>query len=61
METTSTAGNSTLTYDPGTGLYQYVWKTDSTWAGTCRKMTLTLQDGTADTALFRFRPCADDI
>ena len=54
-ETASTARNSTFTYDPVTGLYQYVWKTDSTWARTCRKLTLTLEDGSAQTALFRFR------
>jgi hypothetical protein len=32
-----------------------VWKTRDTWAGTCRRFTLTLDDGTTRTSLFRFR------
>ena len=55
VESTSTAGSSTLSYDSATGLYTYVWKTDAAWAGTCRKMTLTLDDGSTHSALFRFR------
>lgn len=55
VEQTSTAGTSTLTYDTTTGLYQYVWKTDTQWAGTCRRVTLTLDDGSLHQALFRFR------
>lgn len=54
IETTVTAGESTLTYDPSTGQYSYVWKTDRTWAG-CRQFTLTLDDGSQHTALFKFR------
>ena len=34
--------------------YTYVWKTNSSWAGTCRKLVLTLADGTSHAALFRF-------
>jgi MBG domain-containing protein len=34
--------------------YTYVWKTDPTWAGTCRKFVLTLSDGSTHEALFRF-------
>lgn len=54
IEDTVTAGASTLTYDPETGQYTYVWKTDRTWTG-CRQFTLTLDDGSQHTALFKFR------
>lgn len=54
IETTVTAGASMLTYDPSTGQYSYVWKTDRTWTG-CRQFTLTLDDGSQHTALFKFR------
>lgn len=54
IEDSVTAGASTLTYDPETGQYTYVWKTDRTWTG-CRQFTLTLDDGSQHTALFKFR------
>lgn len=54
-ETTVTAGNSTLTYDPASDRYKYVWKTNRAWAGTCQQLTLTLDDGSSHSALFRFR------
>jgi hypothetical protein len=38
--------------------YTYVWKTNSSWAGTCRKFVLTLADGSTHKALFRFAPAA---
>jgi len=34
--------------------YTYVWKTDKTWAGTCRALVVKLADGTAHTADFQF-------
>jgi MBG domain len=34
--------------------YTYVWQTDRSWVGTCRKLVLTLADGTTHEALFRF-------
>jgi hypothetical protein len=30
-----TAGGSALSYDSGSGHYNYAWKTDKAWAGTC--------------------------
>ena len=36
--------------------HTYVWKTNSSWAGTCRKFVLTLANGTTHEALFRFAP-----
>jgi len=32
----------------------YVWKTDSAWAGTCRQLLVTLNDGTQHIAYFQF-------
>jgi hypothetical protein len=54
IEQTVTAGNSSLQYDPATGQYTYVWKTDKVWGGTCRTLTLQLTDGTTHTAGFTF-------
>jgi hypothetical protein len=34
--------------------YTYVWKTNSAWAGSCRKLIVTLVDGSSHAALFRF-------
>jgi probable HAF family extracellular repeat protein len=53
VEETVTAGGSSFTYDATTGQYIYVWKTDKAWAGTCRKLTVTLKDGTSRQALFK--------
>ncbi|MDQ2999606.1 MAG: PxKF domain-containing protein, partial [Chloroflexota bacterium] len=55
IEETVTAGSSTLSYDPGTDQYHYVWKTEKTWAGTCRQLIVKLDDGTTHTANFKFR------
>ena len=55
IEQTVTAGGSSLSYDPLTGQYTYVWKTDKVWAGTCRALNVTLVDGTVHTALFKFK------
>jgi regulation of enolase protein 1 (concanavalin A-like superfamily) len=54
LEETVTAGNSSLQYDAATNMYTYVWKTDKTWAGTCRQLIVRLSDGTDHTALFQF-------
>jgi hypothetical protein len=35
--------------------YTYVWKTDKTWAGTCRELTLHFRDGTVAKARSRSR------
>ena len=52
--TTVTGGGSSLAYDATTQQYSYVWKTDKSWAGTCRVLTLTFTDGTTRSASFRF-------
>ncbi len=51
---TKPAGKSGLSYDPLTGWYNYVWKTDKAWAGTCQALTIQLIDGTQHVAYFLF-------
>ncbi|WP_167666850.1 S8 family serine peptidase [Micromonospora narathiwatensis] len=51
---TVTAGASTLTYDPVSKQYQYVWKTDKSLAKTCGRLEVTLVDGTTHSANFLF-------
>jgi sugar lactone lactonase YvrE len=55
LQDTVTAGGSSLNYDPGADQYIYVWKTDASWAGTCRQLVVTLNDGSVHVANFRFR------
>jgi len=53
IEETVTAGGSTLSYDPLTKQYTYVWKTDKLWAGTCRQLVVKFDDGTTQLADFQ--------
>jgi hypothetical protein len=46
IEATVTAGQSSLSYDSSLDQYNYVWKTDKSWAGTCRQLVVKLKDGT---------------
>jgi extracellular elastinolytic metalloproteinase len=39
---------------PETDRYHYVWKTDATWAGKCRRLAIGLADGTFHRADFKF-------
>ena len=55
VDETVTAGNSSLQYDVGADQYIYVWKTDKSWANTCRQFQLMLNDGTMHTANFKFK------
>lgn len=52
IEETVTADTSRLTYDAATGQYNYIWKTDRSWAGTCRKLVLRFTDGSPEHTLF---------
>lgn len=52
---TVTAGASSLSYDPTSGTYTYVWKTSKDWSGTCGVLEVQLADGTMHTATFQFR------
>jgi uncharacterized repeat protein (TIGR01451 family) len=55
LEETDTPGNNSLTYDAGSDRYQYNWKTEKSWAGTCRVLVVKLSDGTTHTANFKFK------
>lgn len=52
---TLTAGGSSLSYDSTTDRYIYVWKTDQSWAGTCRQLVVELNDGSIHRANFKFK------
>jgi uncharacterized protein len=54
VETTVTAANSSLSYDPSTDQYTYVWKTDKAWANKCGTLQVRFNDGSTYTALFKF-------
>jgi hypothetical protein len=55
LEGTDAAGGNTLTYDAASDKYQYNWKTEKSWANTCRLLNVKLNDGTQHTALFKFK------
>jgi hypothetical protein len=48
-----TPGDNSLMYDPATGEYNYPWKTDKTWTGSCRQLTVVLADGSIHQANFQ--------
>jgi glycosidase len=54
VEQTVSAGASSLAYDPATGVYTYVWKTERSWRG-CRELVVRFDDGSEQRALFNFR------
>jgi hypothetical protein len=54
IEQTLNAGNSSLTYDTSGNQYVYVWKTDNSWSGQCRTLTLKVVDGSVRQANFYF-------
>jgi predicted extracellular nuclease len=50
---TANPGGSKMSY--GGGQYNYVWKTEKAWSGTCRQLIVKLIDGTVQTANFKFK------
>jgi hypothetical protein len=50
---TQTPGGSRLTVNAN-GVFNYPWKTLEEWAGTCRELVLTRDDGRQHRAFFRF-------
>ena len=52
IEETSPTPQAGIRYEAATNQYVYVWPTDKAWAATCRRFTLTLSDGTTQSALF---------
>jgi hypothetical protein len=55
IEQTVSAGGSSLSYDPVTDQYTYVWKTEKAWSGTCRQLQVKLSDGNPHVANFKFK------
>jgi hypothetical protein len=55
VDQTVNAGGSILTYDSLTDQYTYVWKTNKSWAGTCRQFIMILKDGSIHIANFQFK------
>jgi hypothetical protein len=45
----------TLTYKASVDRYVYLWKTDRSWAGSCRELIVAFADGTVRRANVRFR------
>jgi hypothetical protein len=43
-----------LKYNAKTERYTFTWKTEKSWKGSCRLLTLTFRDGTSAAVLFRF-------
>jgi hypothetical protein len=46
---------SLLTYKANKQRYTYTWVTSKEWAGSCRVLTLMLDDGTTHQAYFKFK------
>jgi hypothetical protein len=53
IEVTVAATSNSLSYDPTTSQYTFVWKTDKAWSSTCRHLVLKLKDGSSHTAEFK--------
>lgn len=45
----------TLSYKAAVDRYVFLWKTDASWAGSCRELMVALGDGTVRRASVRFR------
>ena len=50
----ASTANGGLNYDSSIDQYNYVWKTQSTYAGKCYKFDMQLIDGTSHVAYFKF-------
>ena len=46
--------STVLQYDATADQYIFAWKTDKSWAGSCREIVFILADGTSHAALFQF-------
>jgi hypothetical protein len=55
VEQTVNTNGPSLTYDAGSNRYQFVLKSEKSWAGSCRELILRFTDGTTEAALFQFK------
>jgi hypothetical protein len=55
VEETVSPGANTLSYDALADRYQYVWRTDAAWSGTCRQLAVSTVDGGTHRASFKLR------
>jgi len=55
IEETISSGGSVLRYDISANQFIYNWATIKSWSGTCRRISLSLNDGVTYIADFRFR------
>lgn len=55
LDETVAAGTSGLTYDVASDRYQYVWKTNKAWKGSCRMLVVRFVDGSEHYAKFSFK------
>ena len=55
IEETVTAGGSSLSYDASADQYVYNWKTKKSWADSCYRFELGLNDGTSHTFDVQFK------
>lgn len=51
---TPVAMNGPLRYDASSDRFMFVWKTDKAWAGSCRTLRVSLNDGTTHSLSFTF-------
>jgi hypothetical protein len=54
IEETASSGGGGLSFDPLTGQYTYVWKTNKAWKGSCRLLNVRFIDGNEYRAKFKF-------
>jgi hypothetical protein len=52
---TTTSGSSSLRYDSSANQFVYTWQTASSWADTCRRLSLSLDDGSTHTVDFKLK------
>ncbi len=58
LQPTAAAARTTggpLTYDAATDTYRFPWLVPAAWAGTCRSLNVSFDDGTTHTAYYRVR------
>jgi len=55
VKNTLSDSKSSLSYDSTTKQYNYVWKTEKSWSGTCRQLTVGLIDGQTYLLNFTFK------